>query len=119
MNTTELTSELAQFTGTSHWYRHNLNSDITYTDGVKFFAETAGAYWLLDIIATQPEILGTMQTGMAVIKLQVNNDTTAVLICEDGNYNPTYSRPLEFTDAPVGVWVLWFTDNVILLPSEY
>jgi hypothetical protein len=31
-------SELAQFTGTTHWYRHALARGILYTDGVRFIA---------------------------------------------------------------------------------
>jgi len=119
MNPTELTNALAQFTGTEQWYRHALNSNITYTDGVKFFADIVGAHWLLDIIATQPEILSTMHNGLAVIELRVDKDSSAVLTCEDGDYRNTYTRLLEFTDCPVGVWKFFFTDNVILLPGEY
>ena len=50
-NTTLNAQDLSQFTGTENWYRHNLNTDILYTDGAKYVAETAGAYWLLDEIA--------------------------------------------------------------------
>ena len=120
MNTTELTNDLAQFTGTEHYYRYPLNiNNISYTDGVAYFAETVGAYWLFDIVATQPEILKTMREGLAVIELRVDTDSTAVLTCEDGNYNNTYTRIIEFTDCPAGAWRFYFTDNVILLPSEY
>lgn len=116
---TELANDLTSFTGSNHWYRYPLNSAITYTDGVAYFAETAGTYWLFDIIATQPEILGTMKTGLAVIELRVDADNTAVLTCEDGNYYNAYTRIIDFTDCPAGVWRFFFTDNTILLPSEY
>src|SRR5882757_828930 len=43
--------ELAQFTGTEHWYRHALNRNVLFTDGAKYVADQAGAYWLLDEIA--------------------------------------------------------------------
>ena len=42
---------LAQFTGTERWYRHGLVRNVTYTDGVRYVADTAGAYWLIDIVA--------------------------------------------------------------------
>jgi hypothetical protein len=42
---------LSQFTGSEHWYRHGLVPSITFTDGAKYVAEAAGAYWLLDEIA--------------------------------------------------------------------
>jgi Family of unknown function (DUF6876) len=42
---------LNQFTGTEQWYRHALNHAVTFTDGAKYVADQAGAYWLLDEIA--------------------------------------------------------------------
>lgn len=115
----ELADDLTAFTGTAHWFRYPLNRNITFTDGAAYFAENAGAYWLFDIVVTQPEIIRTMRDGFAVIKLQVHPDSKAILICEDGNLNTTYTRAIDFTDCPVGLWTLWFVDYVILLPSEY
>ncbi len=43
-------AELAQFTGTEQYYKHL--GGLVYTDGVKYLAEKAGSYWLLDIIAS-------------------------------------------------------------------
>ena len=42
---------MSQFTGTGHWYRFGIVPNITCTDGAKYVADTAGAYWLLDEIA--------------------------------------------------------------------
>lgn len=50
-------SDLNQFTGTQTYYRHALNRKVTYTDGVKYFADRAGARWLIDILATELERL--------------------------------------------------------------
>lgn len=45
----------AQCNGTNDLYKHQLG--IYYSDGMKFVAETCGAYWLLDLIAShQPAI---------------------------------------------------------------
>ena len=44
-------SDLAQFTGSEQWYRHGLVRSILFTDGAKYVADKAGAYWLLDEIA--------------------------------------------------------------------
>lgn len=116
----ELKHNLAQFTGTAHWYRHPLTRHVLYTDGVAYFAEAAGAYWLLDIIATQPEIVNTMHNeGFAVIELDVADDDTAEITCDDGNGNVSYRRHLEYTDAPRGTWRFYFAGNVIMLTSEY
>ncbi len=45
-------SDLAQFTGSQTWYRHPLMRKISYTDGVKFMADKAGAHWLIDMIVS-------------------------------------------------------------------
>jgi hypothetical protein len=44
---------------------------------------------------------------------------TGTLICEDGNSNKVFEKPLEFTYFPISEITLWFTNNTILLPSEY
>lgn len=43
-------ADLAPFTGSETWYRHAINRKITFTDGAKYVAEKADAYWLLDEI---------------------------------------------------------------------
>jgi hypothetical protein len=41
-------ADLAQFTGSEHWYRHGMVRSVLFTDGAKYVADIAGAYWLLD-----------------------------------------------------------------------
>lgn len=118
METTSLKDNLARFTGSEQWFKYPM-SGATYTEGVRYFLENAQAYWLLDIIATQPEIVAQMKNGGAYTTLDVADDDTAVITVTDGNHGMVYQRRLEFTDCPHGVWELWFIDNVVLLPSEY
>jgi len=120
-NTKQLTKDvLRQFTGTEKWYRHPLARDVLYTEGAQHVAENAESYWLLDEIALaqqyEPSVKGE---GFQVWKLKVREDRTALLTCEDGNYNEVYSKEIEFTDFPLDEITFWCTDNVILLPSEY
>lgn len=113
-------SELRQFTGTEHWYRHPLNRRVLYTDGAKYIAEQAGAYWLLDEIALiQPYEPAVAAETFQVWTLKVNPDSAATLTCGDGNDRAVYSKAIEYTDFPQDGITLWFTDNTILLPSEY
>ena len=119
MNAQDLQHDLQQFTGTEHWYSHPLGKQLMYTDGVKFFADQQGAYWLIDIFASQPEILATMRDGFAVMELVVKPDSTGQITCSDGNDNITYTRDLDFTDALEGTWRFFLANNVIMLPSEY
>jgi len=45
-------AELRQFTGDLDRYRHGFNRRVIYTPGMKHLAERAGAYWLIDAIAS-------------------------------------------------------------------
>jgi hypothetical protein len=113
-------ADLRQFTGTEQWYRHSLNRKVLFTDGIKFLADRAGAYWLIDEIALiQPYNKRVTAQPFQVWKLAVRPDHTAMLTCEDGNDNVVFTKEISFTDFPLDEIMLYFTDNVILLPSEY
>lgn len=111
---------MSQFSGSEHWYRFGIVPDITCTDGAKYVADTAGAYWLLDEIAlAQKYVKEVAAQEFQVWKLTVKDDDSATLICEDGNHNAVFSKPIPFTDFPKDGVTLWFADNVIYLPSEH
>jgi hypothetical protein len=111
---------MSQFTGSEHWYRFGLDPKITCTDGAKYVADTAGAYWLLDEIALAQRFDAKVNAeDFQVWKLTVNDDSTASLVCEDGNYNVVSTKHIPFTDFPKEGVTLWFANNVIFLPSEY
>lgn len=113
-------SDLLQFTGTELWYRHSQVRKVRYTDGVKHVAEKGGAYWLLDIIAFS-QILerSVFLAEFQVWTLKVHPDKTAILTCEDGNKNEIFRQELEYTDFPIARVILWYSNNTILLPSEW
>lgn len=114
-------NDLTQFTGSETWYRHSLVPGVTYTEGVQFMAEKAGAYWLVDKIAT----IGKMEPSVRGEPFQVwklrrdAQGNGAELSVEDGNDREVYRERIDYTDFPMPEIDLWFTDNVILLPSEY
>ena len=113
-------ADLDQFTGTEHWFRHALNRAVLFTDGAKHVADAGGAYWLLDEIALiQPYEKRVSAEGFQVRTLRVNPDRSATLTCEDGNGNAVFSKQIAFTDFPLETITLWFTNNTILLPSQY
>jgi hypothetical protein len=119
MTTKTLTeADLSHFTGSEHWYRHGLCT-VLFTDGAKYVADAGGAYWLLDEIAlAQGFEKAVAAEEFQVWKLTVK-DSAAVLTCEDGNYNTVFSKNIEFTDFPLPEITFYFTNNTILLPSEY
>ena len=119
----QLAEQLDMFTGTENWYRHSLNRKVLYTDGVKHFAMSAGAYWFLDILATEGyELHGIHSEYFLSITMTVAN-RTAIIVITDGNEKQIFSKDIPFTDCPNGIWKFFMIDDVqhstILLTSEY
>ena len=69
---------MSRFTGTEHWYRFGIVPNITCTDGAKYVADTAGAYWLLDEIALAPNFLAR---GNVVVIIDLPTPRTPNLKC--------------------------------------
>ena len=112
-------SQLASFTGTSRYYQFSRRHLMT--DGTKYLADTAGAYWLIDAAASHLDEIGTAD-WFVLIKLQVAN-SRAVMIYEDGNGHEHARQEIEYTDFPVPgieLYACWDGEHwVIMLPSEY
>jgi hypothetical protein len=112
-------SDLSQFTGTEHIYRHGLIRHIVYTDGVRHVAEAGEAWWLLDKIACAQLEAHIAAEAFQLWTLSVNADASADLVCSDGNGVAVSSECIAFTDFPLAEIKFYVTDNTILLPSEY
>lgn len=112
-------ADLAQFTGTEQWHRHSLMRSVLYTDGAKYVADTAGAYWLIDDIAFAQIDPRIKAEDFQVWKLAVRPDTTATLTCEDGNGRIVSRRDYSFTSFPEPGIELWYAGGVIYLPGEH
>jgi hypothetical protein len=121
----ELESRLAWFTGTAQWFQHPLVRSMTYTEGVRFFAREGGeqgAYWFLDIVATEFFPLLKKQPFLHIRLLVARPSETersAVIEVDDGNGKILKRREIPYTDMQAGEWTFYLTDNVLLLPSEY
>jgi hypothetical protein len=98
---------LAQFTGTERYYR--INRKCLLTDGTRYLAEEAGAFWLMDAAASYLIELGT-DDWFVHIQLRVTGSTallvlgvaTGMSVCSSRSPTPTFlylSRPC----TPVGI----------------
>ncbi|MEM9948764.1 MAG: DUF6876 family protein [Cyanobacteria bacterium P01_D01_bin.36] len=125
----QLQAELAHFTGTETIYRYRLDQRILayYTDGVKYLADNAEAYWLLtEIISVQSQPSFSSEP-FQVWHLTVTEEQTATLVCEDGNDNVVATKDIQFTDFPlreIKIWVEYGEVEgaympTLLLPSEH
>ena len=109
-------TELRQFTGTENWYRHL--SGYLYTDGVLYVAQEGGAFWLLDKILFTTRANHNLQE-FGAWKLEVDEDKSAILVCEDGNYHELFREKIDWTDFPLNKIELWLENGVLILPSEH
>lgn len=109
---------LSNFTGSEEFYRHALLPRIVYTEGARYVAENAGAYWLLDAIAAHQLERRIAAEEFQSWKLEVSGDS-ASLTCDDGNGNIVATVDIPYTDFPAPGITLWFSNNTIMLPSEY
>lgn len=117
-NPQKLQQELRAFTGTSQYFQHSMGS-LLYTDGVRHLAISAAAYWLIDLIASLLPQLNEDEYFF-VWRLQVDrSDSSAVLICDDGNDNILISNTIPYTNFPLDSLSLYLCDLVLMLPSEY
>ncbi len=119
INPNQLKAELKQFTCTEQYYYNPLFPKHRYTDGVKFLAEKAGAYWLLDFIFGYSDETELKDQPFQVWKLKVNDNRSASITVEDGNDTVLKSFKIPFTDFPLQEMDLWLIDKVLILPSEY
>lgn len=132
----QIREQLRQFIGTSTYYQHALNRTVVYTEGVQFLAEAAGAYWLVDAIASYfgtPKMVDAMKHDGRLRTLQfwtlerLDKDAgfDAVLVARaDSDCEPCIVQYIEYTDFPldsVNIWAGRDAGNrwVLYLPSEH
>ena len=117
----EILNDLPNFYGTENHYRWSpIFTNFVLTDGAKYLAESADAYWLVDIFASH--LPSYKDEGFAVLYLKVN-DRKATAQIEDGNGKVLKKQKIEYTDFPLDAVVLYCCPQddqfVIMLPSEW
>tara|TARA_A100000164_G_C21585029_1_gene620248 strand:- start:37 stop:417 length:381 start_codon:yes stop_codon:yes gene_type:complete len=126
MTDTSWTSNLGQFTGSTTFYRWGFFPSIL-TEGAKYLAENAGAYWLFDTIEghirDEAVIPVEGNKDFTVAKFNVK-DNAGILELSDGNDNVYAKQTIGYTDFPLGSMETWAIKNehghwTHMLPSEY
>lgn len=113
----QIKEDLMQFTGTCHYYKHPFG--IVFTDGIKYLADECQCYWLIDIVASYQFEPKVKNEDFQVYKLKVNEDKSAILTIEEGNYIEVARQDIEFTDMILNEVEIWFANGVCYLPTEH
>lgn len=124
MNETPEVIDLSQFRGSDNFYKHWLG--LIYTDGVKYLAEKAGAYWLIDaIVSHQPKARrNPMLRDFQIWKLERYKKAGAKLTCwkDSGpGEEPLITQRIEYTDFPfeaVGDFCIYVENGTACLADE-
>jgi len=115
-------ADLHQFFGTAHWYSVSIFSNSIMTDGCKYVAEEADAYWLMDMIDSH--LSHCNYDNIVTCKLTVDQKTgEAKLVMCDGNAKLIAKQNIRYTDFPLDEIKIWAIHNgtryTLMLPSEY
>lgn len=118
----EIQSNLNQFYGTDAYHRFSpVARNFVLTDGAKYLADAAGAYWLMDAIASHFPKYKNEDFVVACLKRTPNNWKLRIT---DGNDTQLAAQIIEYSDFPLEEIMLWIEpgeDNlrVIMLPGEH
>jgi hypothetical protein len=114
-----LYAELNRFTGRTALHRHWLPR-FHYTEGVRFLAERARCYWLIDLIAIlqlragKDAWLRQFQLWELFVK-----DGRGVLVCSRDSDDVAFREFIETTDFPIPYAHFYVNGGVLMLPSEH
>jgi hypothetical protein len=115
----EIERNLSQFSGTERYHRLTM-IPVKCTDGVKYLAESCGAFWLLDAIFAHYVKLQRLGIDEVFATLTVNLDKqAAVLVGTDGDGRELFKQKIRYTDFPLPKVKIWVMDGVAMLPNEY
>ena len=123
MTKDQLLDELRNFYGTEAYYR--TNPGLLATDGVKFLADNAHCYWLLDMVWSYLPVLRKSHDTFFVVRYAGTPGESGLFsITDDIPANQTYAtQTVEYTDFPLDEIVLYLSateeEFVLMLRSEY
>lgn len=118
--TSQLLSNLSQFTGTERYYR--VLPTFVVTDGLKYLMDQAGCYWLAQLYGLQLVGIDFNIDPFTVLKFH-RKGSGGIVNIEDGNGNVLAWQGLDYTDFPFdqfSLYACWDGANWVgMLTSEY
>jgi len=130
--TQEIESILPSFIGGGQLYHFNpFARNTLLTEGAKFIADKAGAYWLMDVIASAQLSPKVRREPFQVWTIKLNEKGPGCTVtATDGDKSDNgdgaiviYKQRIGYTDFPIKEFTLWLEEangrKVILLPREH
>jgi hypothetical protein len=118
----EIRTGLAHCIGSQDLFAH-WTKRLNYTEGVQYLAESAGACWLIDVVASYQHYASVRRCGdfqLWELRLTPGRKNMAVVTCRaDTNARPVVTQRIPYTDFPLPEGIkLYVRDGVLMLPSE-
>jgi hypothetical protein len=118
----EIRSGIGQFTGSQKFTRHLCGTILT--EGAVWLADSAQAWWMMDMVASYQTEAKVKREQMQVYKFTINLESgQAEVEISDGNKKVLATQKFT-TDFPLASITLWACENelgghTVMLPSEY
>ena len=112
---TTLKEDLRQFYGSELFYKYG---SLKLTEGVKYLAENATCYWLLDLIRRY-QTRRISNELFQVWRLERVHGDQFVAKATDGNGKQLVQQVIPYSDFPLDKIEIWLDDSILLLPTEY
>jgi len=123
-----LPAALEQFSGTDQYHRLSpLHGRLVVTDGVKYLCDQAGAYWLVDVIASHQRraLRDPMLQDIQFWTIRVDEEKrTALVTCARDEDDVVIRQRIPWTDFPLAEQRIWVERGgpndtwVAMLPGE-
>lgn len=123
MTPNEILAGLANFHGTEQYYRHSHHAVVT--DGVKWLADHAQCYWLIDVIASHLPTVPTDEYFCVVLLTKGEGGAAYFELTNDRPPSMYYAtQVIEYTDIVLEEVKLYcgkLDDSTwaVMLPGEY
>ncbi len=120
----EIKQNLQQFSGSETVYSFPL-INTRYTEGMKYLATAADAYWLITDVSVIAKSLMRKSYFITIDfkRLPIAKKGTvgheAEIAYSDGNGNIFETHRYEVTDFPLDELRLFFVNGTLMLPGEY
>ncbi|PKA99643.1 hypothetical protein B0O79_3361 [Flavobacteriaceae bacterium MAR_2009_75] len=124
MNPQELKARLAAFSGTESFYKIPLLNTVI-TDGIQYLANKANCFWLVTDASVVAKSLMNRSSFITVDFKKLSTEKqkvfgyAAVIEYSDGNDTILETQKYHLADFPLETIRLFFTNNTLMLPSEY